>query len=153
MLSIYLSVNSLSYINIPSAILCVMHSVIFEIFSFTFDSFVLQFTFLTLPPYLTATLFTVILPSQFTIPHTNSTAPPLFSLPSLLNRHTPPSPHSPHTYIYTHTGAPDRSDPMGVDMGMDRGLQEPTFKLPPSEEPLWLEKIPLDGTCVLCCIV
>jgi hypothetical protein len=36
---------------------------------------------------------------------------------------------------------------MGVDMGMDRGLQEPTFKLPPSEEPLWLEKIPVDGVC------
>jgi hypothetical protein len=64
-------------------------------------------------------------------------------------------PHPPHTHTHTHThathtGAPDRSDPMGVDMGMDRGLQEPTFKLPPSEEPLWLEKIPVDGVCCVC---
>ena len=43
-------------------------------------------------------------------------------------------------------GAPDRSDPFGVDMGMDRGLEEPTFRIPVPDESLWLAKKITDGT-------
>lgn len=35
-------------------------------------------------------------------------------------------------------GASDRSDPFGVDMGMERGLEEPELKVPQAGEPLWL---------------
>lgn len=35
-------------------------------------------------------------------------------------------------------GASDRNDPFGVDMGMERGLDEPMLKLPSAGEPLWL---------------
>ena len=43
-------------------------------------------------------------------------------------------------------GAPDRSDPFGVDMGMDRGLEEPKFRIPVPDESLWLAKKISDGT-------
>ena len=36
-------------------------------------------------------------------------------------------------------GGPDRGDPYGVDMGMDRGLEEPDLKVPLAGEPLWLK--------------
>lgn len=34
-------------------------------------------------------------------------------------------------------GAIDFSDPFGVNMGMDRGLEEPTLRVPVADEPLW----------------
>ena len=39
-------------------------------------------------------------------------------------------------------GANDRSDPSAVDMGMDRGLDEPCLKAPLAGEPLWLANRP-----------
>lgn len=35
-------------------------------------------------------------------------------------------------------------------MGMDRGLQEPTFRMPISTEPLWLKQQPTDGELSVC---
>ena len=35
-------------------------------------------------------------------------------------------------------GAADRNDPWGVDMGMERGLEEPDMRIPRAGEPLWL---------------
>ena len=35
-------------------------------------------------------------------------------------------------------GGCDRNDPFGVDMGMDRGLDEPDLPIPKAGEPLWL---------------
>jgi hypothetical protein len=37
-------------------------------------------------------------------------------------------------------GCHDREDPFGVDLGMDRGLDEPKLKVPLAGEPLWLLK-------------
>jgi hypothetical protein len=37
-------------------------------------------------------------------------------------------------------GATDRTDPIGVDMGMERGLDEPLMKMPIVEETVWLKK-------------
>ena len=36
-------------------------------------------------------------------------------------------------------GGADRDDPYGVDMGMERGLEEPDLKVPTAGEPLWLK--------------
>jgi hypothetical protein len=39
----------------------------------------------------------------------------------------------------TAKGRSDRSDPEGVDMGMERGLNDdPLLKIPVADEPLWL---------------
>ncbi len=35
-------------------------------------------------------------------------------------------------------GAIDFSDPFGVNMGIERGLEEPVLKIPPAVEPLWM---------------
>jgi hypothetical protein len=37
-------------------------------------------------------------------------------------------------------GAPNRVDPNGTDMGMERGLDEPALRVPVADEPLWLAK-------------
>lgn len=37
-------------------------------------------------------------------------------------------------------GAPNRIDPAGTDLGMERGLSEPTLRAPVADEPLWLAK-------------
>jgi hypothetical protein len=39
-------------------------------------------------------------------------------------------------------GGADRTDPWGIDMGMERGLDEPMMALPPAGEPLWQLKGP-----------
>lgn len=37
-------------------------------------------------------------------------------------------------------GIPDRSDPDGPDLGLERGIEPPELKIPKAGEPLWLER-------------
>jgi hypothetical protein len=45
-------------------------------------------------------------------------------------------------------GAIDFADPFGVNMGIDRGLEEPVLKIPVAGEPLWLANGASAGECL-----
>lgn len=49
-----------------------------------------------------------------------------------------------HAAVLARNG-PDRSNPNGIDMGMNRGLDEPVLRIPRAGDPLWLANGTQDG--------